>query len=240
MSCSTPINPMLELINDAFELAGVATNGTLSAVQSKKGIRGLNMILDSMGNAPMYIPYQFNMEIVATGAIEYIIGTAGDETHPLTIETNVPLDINTLTYNIGGATYVCRYMTPQAFDSIGIKNTQGLAQRYTFELRDTYTILRLYPVLQAGAVMNLTGKKRLNHVEYFTSADQLPQKLQMFFLYMLSSHLLALGFGKKNDRFDENFNLYTDIALDSNDDNFAMDEGTKPSSTGYSYRPSYG
>lgn len=238
MACDTPIQPISDWLNYAYQLSGSQTNGTLSAYQIKMGLLAFNMILKSFGNSPLYIPYQSTMEIVSTGAQEYVIGLKGDREKQITVQNNVPMDISYLSYNIGGATYVCDYMTPQAYESIGIKGSTGLANKYSFEVRDKYTLLHLYPVLQAGAVMKLMCKKRFSDVSFYTSQDQIDGKYELFMVYRVAAELQALGLGgKSNSAYAKNYAMYTDIALDSNDDNYALDRGTKPSSSGAPFSP---
>lgn len=231
MTCTTPINPMSELISDAYILAGSPQNGPITGPLSIRAIRALNAILDSWNGKPLYIPYQASIDIVSDGSLAYIIGLEGDDHNDVNVPANPFEQIKSLTYNVGSASYRCTFMAPPAFNQILIKGTAGLPQFWTYEIRDKYTILRLYPEAQNGIIIKPVGKQRLSNVEFFSSSSQIPAKYRRFLTYALAAELSAYGSGRPNDQFQKNWPDVKRIPLSSNNDDLTMDNaGTKPSS----------
>ncbi len=229
MACTIP-DPIITFIRQAYLYAGDRDNATLSAQQVTDGITTLNMVLSQWAGSPLLIFYESVYEFITVDTqLDFAIGTIGDENFPvLTQNANPFSDISFINVVLGNITYTPQYITPQAFAAITVKSVSGLPSVYTFENRDTYTLLRIYPQVQTGSLIQIHGKQTLTNVNLYSSVSDLYGPDQLFLQYEVANHLANMGYGNRNQNFDETRQELRNTKVGSARLHTSLDYGTKP------------
>ncbi len=206
--------PYIQLINEAFVLAGASSAGNpLSAADVLLGISVLNQVLGIWSGLNQFLFYEDVFDFLIEISLEnYRLGTISSAE----IKTNPFQTITSLNYRIGGVDYGCQFTPWKSYNLIPQKNIEAYPTNYTYQYYGTYTLLRIFPKPPIGTIIKVTGKQILLDASLFTSSTAIPPHARTALIYFMAKMLLQLGKGVKTSGFDNDFTFYFNMFCASN------------------------
>jgi hypothetical protein len=208
------------ILNAARIAGGRSDNQPLTGEQTNTALFLLNNTLAEWGENGIYVFFVSNYEFPSVAdKLDYTIGnsTAFDlNTNPFNV-------IYSLTFNQGDITYTCKYITPKRFNSIVLKSITTFSYVFTFEVKNDFTLLRMFPRTQGGTVVKLVGKQRFTNFNLFDDLSNFPRYANNAMMYYLAD-LLSDTYGwEPADSLPSKLEKYMALMRTNNKNDFEIE-----------------